>query len=83
MKMPLYLALDLLGKLLILASVGVQLLVLTPLSDARARYLTEMMAGLAIANHRVNMHQYGVTAGSMDPSSKKEIAEMLSTNIGR
>lgn len=55
--MPLYLLLDLLGKFLILLSVGCQLLWLAPIASSRDTNRQDFTAGLLLANHQVNMIQ--------------------------
>ena len=75
MKVPLYLACDLVGKILILGSIGVQLLVMTPMSNEMSENRINALVEMALLNHRVIMFNMGVPPDNSP--SKKGIAGML------
>ncbi|MBR1132491.1 hypothetical protein [Bradyrhizobium iriomotense] len=75
MKMPLYLACDLIGKLLILGSIGVQLLVMAPMADEVSENRINALVEMALLNQRVIMLNMGVPPDNSP--SKKGIAGML------
>jgi hypothetical protein len=73
--MPLYLAFDLIGKLLILGSIGVQLLIMQPMADQVSENRINALVEMALLNHRVIMFNMGVPPDNSP--SKKGIAGML------
>jgi hypothetical protein len=75
MKMPLYLACDLIGKILILGSIGVQLLIMAPMADEVSENRINALVEMALLNHRVIMLNMGVPPDNSP--SKKGIAGML------
>jgi hypothetical protein len=75
MAMPLYLAFDLIGKVLILGSIGVQLLIMAPMSEAISTNRIDALIEMALLNQRVNMYNMGVPPDNSP--SKKGIAGML------
>jgi hypothetical protein len=75
MKMPLYLAFDIIGKILILGSIGVQLLIMTPMSDEVSKNRVDALIEMALLNHRINMLNLGVPPDNSP--TKKGIAGML------
>lgn len=73
--MPLYLALDLIGKLLILGSIGVQLLIMAPMADQVSENRINALVEMALVNHRAIMFNFGVPPDNSP--SKKGIAGMM------
>lgn len=67
-----YLFFDLLGKFLILASVGLQLLWLAPLTAERDQTRQDLAMGLSLSNHQVNMVQ--LKAGEDEENVRTTIA---------
>jgi hypothetical protein len=59
MKMPLYLACDLIGKILILGSIGVQLLIMAPMADEVSENRINALAEMALLNHPRHHAQHG------------------------
>lgn len=76
MKMPpLYLAFDLIGKILILGSIGVQLLIMTPTADEVSENRINTLVEMALLNQRVVMLNMGVPPDNSP--SRKGIAGMF------
>jgi hypothetical protein len=73
--MPLYLAFDLIGKVLILGSIGVQLLIMVPMADEVSENRINALVEMALLNQRVVMLNMGVPLDNSP--SKKGIAGML------
>ena len=74
MKMPLYLACDIVGKILILGSIGVQLLIMTPMADEVSENRINALVEMALLNHRVIMLNMGVPPDN-SPAKKRASPE--------